>query len=1011
MQDELMRLDEKEEGEEKAEGEGSARPGAAACLESAVLGVWATATVFLSPTATVANSCLRSPIAASSKSISTHPCNNPEALLRKQLSMSGRPTFQQGMLQRRTHQQPSRPPATRQLPHSTTLHPPTPSPRLRRQLTTPRRQPGLLQAPAQANMQAVPPLGAPHAPSGTTQRAISPPTKQGLQASGANLGLKGPERPHLGHPLVRWKDERRKHFPTAANLARKTEEAKLRTAAGGLDPREERRNKLREIIEKQAAGTSDMLIDMGRGGGGMGGMGGGRMPDQDGRGRGEDVRGPSLLEQLLNKEVRRDHSWLLQAVRFMTKNSFLQKDVDHPLEYPPEGIEAEPLTKALPPVDDLSDDSDARMSDDETGGPGLLGEYPRSKNANTIYVGHDERVCKQIFTSGDQKAQKVSEWLLQCKSKVNGLSFAESPYCLNTHRCKHVSHVDGPRCCEAILRRMYRDQHINGIENPVDYHYCDEHCCGTVHADGTRCVAEPIADTMRCNQHQPNPLTLEQWRELITRVSLKPKELPLLWERLVSCSTDADLVKWLSASLNLSKIFEEGELGALLLRYAVMEPSKPSLTTKRGLCCMEEGKWQEAIDVFCTAVQLQPQDAGSEDAAWLAVCRVKMGVEVKLGADVLPPLAKRGPADSPAWHLAAALALVEKAKRPEQSKKIQEVHAQAIGEALAFLLHPSAASLPTSLVDEANLVLQHCAKPVVIKRQVKMDSLLEVIASWQLRHLPRKALLVSGENYFRKPLLECAKDIEDFQAKLKTLGFRGNITALRDVGRKELENEMDTVCASLEKAGPQVFVFYFTGHGCDHLGQTKMSLVDGNWFCLNTDVISRLEKAGKGCIFVVVLDCCRADDSNRTFKSEAASPQRMVENVPQVGKLFTKNEFLILFACNPGECAESEEGKGGFLTRALIKHMDKPKPIQNMLLDVGATVLHEHQVVQSCWSKSRFIRTFSLSWGDPSSGLLSGEDVALAAVCIQPNDQSSAGYTASDPSLSDGLANLDLNQR
>ena len=62
--------------------------------------------------------------------------------------------------------------------------------------------------------------------------------------------------------LIRWKEERRRHFPTAANLAHREAEAAARREAGGLDPKaQERRQRLKEILERQKALGLDRWVE------------------------------------------------------------------------------------------------------------------------------------------------------------------------------------------------------------------------------------------------------------------------------------------------------------------------------------------------------------------------------------------------------------------------------------------------------------------------------------------------------------------------------------------------------------------------------------------------------------------------------------------------------------------------------------------------------------------------------------------------------------------------------
>ncbi|KAA6420678.1 MAG: hypothetical protein FRX49_09470 [Trebouxia sp. A1-2] len=126
------------------------------------------------------------------------------------------------------------------------------------------------------------------------------------------------EKPRVYRPLgeedrleaARWQAERRKHYPTAANVTRKSEAVAEREARGELEPETAlRRKRLQEVLMRQRelglqqlAGTADMTIDGhpspfipgtgARGGrGGRGGKFGGRAGRSPGRGFGRSPGG------------------------------------------------------------------------------------------------------------------------------------------------------------------------------------------------------------------------------------------------------------------------------------------------------------------------------------------------------------------------------------------------------------------------------------------------------------------------------------------------------------------------------------------------------------------------------------------------------------------------------------------------------------------------------------------------------------------------------------------------
>ncbi|GAB4819298.1 hypothetical protein N2152v2_006344 [Parachlorella kessleri] len=119
-----------------------------------------------------------------------------------------------------------------------------------------------------------------------------------------------------------WIKERKKHFPTTDNVAKKAQEARDKAARGELDLlREERRRRLHDVLARQqrmglakAAGTEDLYFSVARGGGGRrGGRGGGR-----GAGRGRDGGGrgarPFGYEAFLQAgEAPQQQQWQPQA--------------------------------------------------------------------------------------------------------------------------------------------------------------------------------------------------------------------------------------------------------------------------------------------------------------------------------------------------------------------------------------------------------------------------------------------------------------------------------------------------------------------------------------------------------------------------------------------------------------------------------------------------------------------------------------------------------------------------
>lgn len=117
----------------------------------------------------------------------------------------------------------------------------------------------------------------------------------------------------------------------------------------------EKRKKAQEKWESKGRGR-------GRGRNAAGRGQGGRQADRPGAQQAK--RAPTLLQKLLVKDIRKDHSHLLQCFRFLVKNNFLQDVGAKPLVYP----DPPPtLREVLPPIgdgdDSLASDSDGDKSE------------------------------------------------------------------------------------------------------------------------------------------------------------------------------------------------------------------------------------------------------------------------------------------------------------------------------------------------------------------------------------------------------------------------------------------------------------------------------------------------------------------------------------------------------------------------------------------------------------------------------------------------------------------------
>ena len=196
------------------------------------------------------------------------------------------------------------------------------------------------------------------------------------RSTGQRISLDTPE------DIAKWREERRKRWPSAANVAKKLAEDEARRARGEL-PEAEARGRGRGRGRGMGRGRGAFAQDRG-GGRGSDGRGRGRGKQRGkGRARGGGAgglpppRAPTLLKKLLRKEQRREASLVLQLFRHLVRSDFfveadqsLVSAEEAPAEAGLRGTdeEREQLRAAIARGEEGSEDGDADMEGGEIGG-------------------------------------------------------------------------------------------------------------------------------------------------------------------------------------------------------------------------------------------------------------------------------------------------------------------------------------------------------------------------------------------------------------------------------------------------------------------------------------------------------------------------------------------------------------------------------------------------------------------------------------------------------------------
>ena len=139
-----------------------------------------------------------------------------------------------------------------------------------------------------------------------------------------------------------------------------------------------------------------------------------------------------------------------------------------------------------------------------------------------------------------------------------------------------------------------------------------------------------------------------------------------------------------------------------------------------------------------------------------------------------------------------------------------------------------------------------------------------------------------------------------------------------------------------------IFLYIILGHGAQEDGQTflipckknkKKNIMDatimlGRW-------TERLNKLPGRHVFI--LDCCRDDDDDTSFKSKGGSPSGFsAKGMPELPQGSKAAQFALLLGCDPGEVslAGRDENDLSVLTKALLNHLKRGANLAVMQIEV-----------------------------------------------------------------------------
>ncbi|KAM9515298.1 mucosa-associated lymphoid tissue lymphoma translocation protein 1-like isoform 1-T1 [Guaruba guarouba] len=188
------------------------------------------------------------------------------------------------------------------------------------------------------------------------------------------------------------------------------------------------------------------------------------------------------------------------------------------------------------------------------------------------------------------------------------------------------------------------------------------------------------------------------------------------------------------------------------------------------------------------------------------------------------------------------------------------------------------------------------------------------------------ALLVGNNHYQHHPnLMAPVMDVFELSLLLEQLGFQ--VVSLLDLSKTEMEA---AVSRFLELLGKGVYaVFYYAGHGYEHLGRNYMVPVDAPQpyapeNCISVQRILQRMQQQQTALNLILLDTCR-----KWYNSECALSQ--VQPLEPWG-----NTIYGYATSEDAEAYELQDGEfsSGIFMKYLKKHILQEKKVTHMLEDV-----------------------------------------------------------------------------
>ncbi|CAF0862202.1 unnamed protein product [Didymodactylos carnosus] len=244
----------------------------------------------------------------------------------------------------------------------------------------------------------------------------------------------------------------------------------------------------------------------------------------------------------------------------------------------------------------------------------------------------------------------------------------------------------------------------------------------------------------------------------------------------------------------------------------------------------------------------------------------------------------------------------------------------------------------------------------------------------------RRLALIFGSDEYLNRLNSCVKDARDMAKILTKMNFE--CTLVENANKRQMERSEKLFQAKIRSN--DIVLLYFSGHGMEEKGRNYLVPVDSfdnndhsfshysaeyDFICLD-DVLKRLNQH-RNLVNIVILDACRADEQNDTWKSKDISgflSSLPIMPVYGTSKGLSANvrtpqnsEYVLIFSSDPGtiSIASNVSGENSLFTSALLQHISTPNiSIEEMMKKVSKEVLKLSQNKQRPWMNTCLLDSF-----------------------------------------------------